>query len=383
MNSVFSGALFSSARRNLASLLSAVSRPLPTSGAAPWLTGAAVVSILVLTGLLLASTAQAGPPSPPEAPSSQRLADVEQQLAQARKKLDEAALELARLHETVEVSAHKKGGSRAMLGVLIDDPKRPDGVFIAGVTPGGGAAAAGLRSGDVLVAIDDQVMDGSQGHPHTHISRIMKAVIPGKTVAVRYLRNGSVAKAKIVTQASGHYAASLAGLDHKRSLKQRIEIDMDCLQPKALLQELSDTLGIDFDERMSVQAQSSVTQSQSGTPYLVDLNEDLARYFDTDSGVLVVRPPAGNSSLKAGDVLDQVAGKPVTDVQDALAMLQLSDASNPIKLQVIRQGKTQQVSIDPSLLSTPDTSVIRISGDDGELRIELSRTPTGRTNLAP
>lgn len=378
MNSVFTGA-----RRNLANLLAAVSRPLPTTGVARWLTFAAVFSIVVLTGLLLASTAQAGPPSPPEAPSSKRLADVEQQLAQARKKLDEAALELARLHETVEVSDHKKGGGRAMLGVLIDEPGRRDGVYIAGVTPGGGAAAAGLRSGDVLIAIDGQAMDGSQGHPHSHISRIMKAVTPGKTVAVRYLRKGKVAQAKIVTQASGHYAASLAGMDHKRSLKQRIEIDMDCFQPEALLQELSDTLGIDFDEQMSAQAQSSVAQIQSATPYLVDLNEDLARYFDTDSGVLVVRPPAGNSSLKAGDVLDQVAGKPVADVQDALAMLQLSDAGNPIKLQVIRQGKTQQVSIDPSLLSTPDTSVIRISGDDGDLRIELSRTPTGRTNLAP
>ncbi len=376
MNSVFSGAVISGARRNLASLLNAVSRPLPTTGAARWLTGVAVISIVVLTGLLLASTAQAGPPAPPQAPSSQRLADVEQQLAQARKKLDEAALELARLHETVEVTAHKKGGGRAMLGVLIDEPGRRDGVFIAGVTPGGGAAAAGLRSGDVLLAIDGQAMDGSQGHPHSHISRIMKAVTPGKTVAVRYLRKGDVAEAKIVTQASGHYAASLAGLDHKSSLKQHIEIDMDCFQPDALLEELSDSLGIDFDKRMG-------TQIQSGTPYLVDLNEDLARYFDTDSGVLVVRPPAGSSSLKAGDVLDQVAGKPVTDVQDALAMLQLSDAGKPIKLQVIRQGKTQQVSIDPSLLSAPDTSVIRISGDDGELRIELSRTPTGRTNLAP
>ena len=382
MNSVFSGA-----RRNSAKLLGAVSRPLPDTGATRWLGFAAAMSIVLLTGLLLTATATAAPPAPPEAPSSERLADVEQQLAQARKRLDEAALELARLHESVEVSAHKKGGRRAMLGVLIDDPKRRDGVFISGVTPGGGAAAAGLRSGDVLLAIDGQVMDGSQGHPHSHISQIMKGVTPGKTVAVRYLRNGEKAETKIVTQASGHYAASLAGLDHGGSHKKRIEIDMDCFKPEALLQELSNSLGIDFDHDVaadsSTNAHRSVVQMHNDTPYLVDLNEDLAGYFNTDSGVLVVRPPAGNSSLKAGDVLDQVAGKPVTDVQDALAMLQLGDADKPIKLQVIRQGKTRQVKIAPNLLSAPDTRVIRISGDDGDLRIELSRTPTGRTNLAP
>ena len=81
--------------------------------------------------------------------------------------------------------------------------------------------------------------------------------------------------------------------------------------------------------------------------------------------------------------MDQVAGKPVTDVQDALAMLQLGDVGKPIKVQVIRQGKTRQVSIVPGLLDAPDRRVIRISGDEGDLRIELSRTPTGRTNLAP
>lgn len=382
MNPVFFGA-----RHNLASLLDVVCRPLPSTLMSRWLACLAMFCTVVLTGLLLASTAWAAAPSPPQeapaVPSSQRLADVEQQLAQARQRLDEAALELSRLHEAVEVSAKKKGGGRAMLGVLIDQPKRPDGVFIAGVTPGGGAAAAGLRSGDVLIAIEGQAMDGSQGHPHSHISQIMQGVTAGNTVAVRYLRGGSEAEAKIVTQASGHFAASLAGLDHDHTHKQRIEIDMDCFKPEALLQELSDSLGVDFDAAAKAMPGSSVTRMNGGSPYLVDLNADLAGYFDTDSGVLVISTPAGNSSLKAGDVLDQVAGKPVTDVQDALAMLHLSESDKPIKLQVIRQGKTQQVSIEPGLLSVPDSRVIRISGDDGELRIELSRTPTGRTNLAP
>jgi hypothetical protein len=375
MNPVFCGA-----QRKLANLLDVVCRPLPATLASRWLTCLAMSSTVMLTGLLLASTAWAGPP---DAPSGQRSADVKQQLTQARKRLDEAALELARLHETVAMSAQQKGGGRAMLGVIIDQPKRRDGAFISGVTPGGGAAAAGLKSGDVLIAIEGQAMDGSQGLPHLQISQIMQGVTAGNTVAVRYRRNGSVADAKIVTQASDHYAASLAGLDHDHSDKQRIEIDMDCLEPEALLQELSNSLGVDFDDVAKAMPGSSVMRMDSTSPHLVDLTADLAHYFDTDSGVLVISVPDGNSSLKAGDVVDQVAGTPITDVQDALSKLHLSDGDQPIKLQVIRQGKTQQVSIQPGLLSVPNSQVIRLSGDAGELRIELSRTPPGRTNLAP
>ena len=129
-----------------------------------------------------------------------------------------------------------------------------------------------------------------------------------------------------------------------------------------------------------------MVQLQSSTPHLVNLTPDLAAYFETESGVLVVSQPAGASGLKAGDVIEQIAGKPVNNVDDALQMLSVNDgdrADKKLRLQVLRQGKAQTINVDAMLLSSVDSRVIRIAGPKSDIRIELSRTPTGRTDLAP
>ncbi len=344
--------------------------------------------LLLSSSLALAQSPQ-GVPAPPAAPANQELAEVEKSLADARKRLDEAALELARLHEKVEVTRTVKGGGRAMLGVLIDDPKRRDGVFISGVTPGGGAAAAGMRSGDVITKINGEALDGKQGHPHKHISIIMERVRAGDPVQVAFLRNGSEQEVEVVTKASGHYVAAIArgkfDRHHDEHSAKHIEIDMECFEPEDLLEELADNFGINLLNSSSGSG-SSVIQLQSSTPHLVNLTPDLAQYFDTESGVLVVNPPARANGLKAGDVIEQISGKPVNSVQDALQMLRThggKDGTDELRLDVLRRGETKRLKIEANLLGATDSRVIRIAGPQADIKIELSRTPTGRTNLAP
>jgi serine protease Do len=72
---------------------------------------------------------------------------------------------------------------RGWLGVAVDD--RDDGVLIAGISRDGPAAKSGIRTGDVVVAINGDRIESSRG-----LIRAIAAVPPGNTARVTIRRQG-------------------------------------------------------------------------------------------------------------------------------------------------------------------------------------------------
>jgi putative serine protease PepD len=68
----------------------------------------------------------------------------------------------------------------------------PQGLFVQAVQPGGPAAGAGLRPGDVITEIDGQAATSN-----TQLESLTLTKSPGDTVAVTYLRDGQTATATI------------------------------------------------------------------------------------------------------------------------------------------------------------------------------------------
>lgn len=60
-----------------------------------------------------------------------------------------------------------------------------EGAYIGRVTPGGAAARAGLRAGDVITAIARQPIRGAAG-----VERVIAGVRLGQAVPLTYLRDG-------------------------------------------------------------------------------------------------------------------------------------------------------------------------------------------------
>jgi S1-C subfamily serine protease len=79
---------------------------------------------------------------------------------------------------------------RAGLGItaetVADAAGQPAGVGVVRVSPGGGAARAGIRAGDIILAIDGQPTDSVDA-----LTSILAGKKPGQTVQVRYSRDGS------------------------------------------------------------------------------------------------------------------------------------------------------------------------------------------------
>ncbi len=85
----------------------------------------------------------------------------------------------------------KKLPPRALMGVMIGSSAK--GVKVEGVTPGSGADQAGLRKGDILLAIDGQPVSSLAGIRVRLLDRH-----PGDRISVRFERDGKVEEKTLV-----------------------------------------------------------------------------------------------------------------------------------------------------------------------------------------
>jgi serine protease DegQ len=106
--------------------------------------------------------------------------------------------------QVMEQIVQSGGVTRGWIGVEVQDLtpelaesfKRPNtnGALIAGVLKGGPADRAGIKPGDILVAVDgDPVLDSSS------MLNLIAALSPGKTASITVIRNGSDKTVKINT----------------------------------------------------------------------------------------------------------------------------------------------------------------------------------------
>jgi C-terminal processing protease CtpA/Prc len=165
-----------------------------------------VAALLLLVGQAAAQTEEKAALEAAEA----REAEVEERLRAAERKMEEAARVIAeltteRLPKLAEFERRIEfiGDDRPRLGVNIggegDDPV--DGVQINGVTPGSAADKAGLRTGDVITAINGESMAGDNAMDATKkILDFMEGVEEGDVLDVQYKRDGKTGTVQVEPQ---------------------------------------------------------------------------------------------------------------------------------------------------------------------------------------
>jgi hypothetical protein len=87
-----------------------------------------------------------------------------------------------------------KAPRRAALGTVPDFGWTGEGVRLSGVNPASPAEAAGLREGDVLVAVDNRPVDGLRDYADA-----LRELAPGDEVEIRFLRGGEARTARTRT----------------------------------------------------------------------------------------------------------------------------------------------------------------------------------------
>jgi S1-C subfamily serine protease len=239
--------------------------------------------------------------------------------------------------------AEEPGGS-AMIGINIagDSAERGPvaGISVLGVSPGGPADQAGLRSGDLLTAIGEQSLAADDARlSRQRLLDFMQRVRPGEDISLAYRRAGQVARVtlKAVAAEPGMPAPGYPWLESLEQLGA--DVGTRILQPMARQWRYGGWLrGLE----------------------LVSLSPDLGRYFGVDSGILVVRAPlAEGLSLRDGDVILRIGARTPQDPDHALRILRSYQPGEPLQLEIRREQSDQQLELTVPVDRAPASSGMR------------------------
>lgn len=266
--------------------------------------------------------------------SAARQQTIEVQMREAEERLAAAARQIAELSTSnlpaiVEIERRIHMDGRAVLGITIgsgDGDGPVEGVSVRGVSPSGAAADAGLRSGDIITAVNGESLTAaSDKEANARLIEFMSGVEEGDVVDVEYLRNGKQASVEVRPNEMSPLAYAFRLGRGNYSLLRA---------PNAP--------GFDFSKFIGFSDGSGW-----GHMEMVALTERLGRYFGTDKGLLVVRAPDDESlKLQDGDVIQSIDGREPTSVSHAMRILGSYQSGEQLELQIMRDQRKQTLKIE-------------------------------------
>ena len=244
-------------------------------------------------------------------------ADLDAQLEAARKRLEQAAHEVARLSSQLSgtvidrVKPYVEDG-HAIIGVQLEPAAGAAGARVREVSPGGPAAEAGIHVGDVIVAVNGTELKDDE--PARQVVRIMRDVKPDAKVSVRVSRDGKTRDFTVTARPGPSVLASVRGLPD-----------------------------LGFGPFPELQG-AFLFHGPLMDMELATLTPRLGSYFGSEQGVLVVRAPAdGAVKLEDGDVILAIDGRQPTSGSHATRILSSYQPGEKLTLRIIRQHKTLEV----------------------------------------
>ncbi len=274
---------------------------------------------LAVAALLAAGAAQGKDADP---------TDVEKRLLEAQQRLEAAAREVAELAAEAGGPDMRRfevmvpGARRAMLGINLGD-SGDDGVRVNTVSPGGPAAEAGVKAGDVIVSIK-----GTKVTTGRELVKVMEGVEPGQKIALELRRDGKPLKVDVEARPFNRVFVAGRGVP---------------APAVAAIQALPALPLEDFE--LEVGGGPHWLLKEWGDAEFVTLTPGLGRYFGADKGVLVARAPEDATlGLQDGDVIVAIGGREPQNARHAMRILRSYQPGESVDLRVLRDRRTQTLT---------------------------------------
>ena len=314
------------------------------------------ISLWVLAVLATAGSGSLLAQAPPPPPN----AEVEQQLAAARDRLDAAAREVAELSSRLGDSVGRRGGPaaflmmtpRAILGVQIEPRAGVAGAPVVAVSPGGAAAAAGIEAGDVITGIDSTDL-AKAAQPARALVERMRELKPDTKVKLRVTRAGKSREFELLPRVTPPMnrmvdITTAAGGDRDPRVIKRFILRRgpgggegggpDDPHGPMGRQGPPPAMGMGMGIGMGELRHLAGLE-------LATLSPRLGGYFGAKAGVLVVR--AGNPvfQLEDGDVITAVDGREPTSAAHVTRILRSYQPGEKLTIKVLRDRKPLQLDV--------------------------------------
>ena len=330
------------------------------------ITPAALVAALAFSAWSPGGTAA---PAPNAAPAQERSGasqdELQKKLDEARAQLDKSAREVAEL--SMQLGRGPGGGfgyrmglegppPRAVLGVQIANGAGTGGAKVLEVSPGGPAADAGIKAGDVITSIGGHTI-GTESDPGRALVERMAQVEPNLKVAVGVMRDGKAMSFEVTPRPAPVQAFRLERRGPGGAEGPQGPQAFTFPGPGAGFGRPglpgAPGMGGQREERRII-----INRGDEGGPGIMGLgmrfrgiefatlSEKLGSYFGVKSGVLVVR--AGNNQafkLQDGDVILAIDGRTPSDAQHAGRILRSYSPGEKLTIRVQRDRKAQNLEV--------------------------------------
>jgi len=230
---------------------------------------------------------------------------------------------------------------RYRLGVNVDmraSETDSIGASVLSVTPGGPAAKAGIKSGDIITRFDGKSLTAGdntgagedESLPGVRLVEYAAQLKANQTVSIEYLRGGARKTVSVVTGNEPVFAGN--GFDNDGEFNFNI--------PGGLMLPRQPFGGGTFTTERGpggAMAYSFMIGGPLADLELAPLNADLGAYFGTTEGVLVISVPKESTlGLRGGDVILGVDGRKATGPNGLLRILRSYEPGDTFKLEIMR-----------------------------------------------
>lgn len=307
-----------------------------------------------------AETAPAAPPAP-AAPAGQTAAqqasraEMERQLATAQKELEVAANKVAELSRQMGAEAGNRfffagGPPRAMLGVQLSNEEGQGGAKVMNVSPGGPAAEAGIKAGDLITSIGGEDLT-RDSNPSRALQERMSQIDPKLKVQVGVLREGRKLTVDLTPRATpdmmwgGPGTFNAQGPRGPRGgMPPAGVVTIQGAAPMPGMPGMAGMSGAGV-RTFTLEREDGMGQRFHGMEFAT-LSEQLGSYFGVKSGVLVVRAGSNQAfKLKDGDVIVAIDGREPTSAQHAGRILRSYQAGEKLSIRIQRDRKAQNIEV--------------------------------------
>jgi hypothetical protein len=259
-----------------------------------------------------------------------------------------------------KIQVHRMPGlpsNKAGIGIIMSPNSAANGVMVTAVTPNGPAAKAGIRSGDVLIAINNASINASGAEGLAKARLALGKLVANQSVPVTYARGGKTGKTTIkadnISRAvmfSGNDGSMLPipGSGQKNIFMHSFSSEDREALDKVLAFTNCESSGKEicptppFFEAMRWQGLN-----------LASIDAELGRYFGTTQGALVINAGPELSTLQSGDVIQKIGANNTPSPREVMNQLREKKQGDIVKFTVFRDRKL--LSLD---VKTPKTKLL-------------------------
>jgi len=327
---------------------------------------------------------------------------MREELSRVHEDLRRASREVAALHRKMgrthdeyvfaEAPRPPGVGNKAVIGVVLGDA-RDGGVPVLGVSPDGPSERAGIKPGDVIVAMMGKELSEKPGDDaRAVLSEAMGGVKVGDELSITVERDGeriehqvtaekrepfawqsfvrlpSAPEAPSVPGAPGVPEAPSAVFEYieipeidREALQAQVErLRKDVDRARVVIETRHATAPEDDHEGWSYEFETFSDFGDEalkeanvwfGLPVtrglkLAEMDADLASYFKADGGVLVLKAREDNDlQLRSGDVILRIGDKSVAKPADVMRALREWEPGASIEIRIKRDRRDQKLDV--------------------------------------